>query len=668
MRHILCFSLILLSVTVLIHAADDELTPAYLFNDHAVLQRNQKIPVWGTASPDAIVTASINGNTVSTTSNANGDWRVLLPEMKAGGPYELTIASGKKYLTFTDILIGDVWVCSGQSNMAMSVQNCQNAEDEIAAANYPNIRLLTARIVTSFTPEVMLPGAAWRKCSPETIPSFSAVGYFFGRECHKKSSVSIGLISASCGGTLAEAWTNHEALERVPELKPILERGKNDKSVLTDPEEILMQKEAVKQRRILWKEMIKAEDNMELADATAQPSFDDIAWKTMLLPNQWEKAGLPNFDGMVWFRKTIILPPEWVGKEVILNLGPIDDLDVTWFNGVQVGMRGSFQKQINQFWNVPRHYSVSANLVKAGKCVIAVRVIDANGAGGLWGGNAAEMSLSLANDKDEAIPLAGEWRYWPQLELPEVKFPSSHNLPSVLYNGTINPLLPYAICGAIWYQGESNGNRGYQYRLLFPALIKGWREKWGCDFPFYFVQLPNHYSWQAKPVEHAWAELREAQAMALSLPRTGMACTIDVGDAKDIHPQNKQDVGLRLAQWALKNEYGFEDTVVSGPIYKSMEIEGNIIRIYFTHVAGGLTVKGSLSESFAIAGNDKKFFWAQAKIEGDNVVVFAEEVKEPVAVRYGWAGNPKSSLYNTGNLPTVPFRTDDWPVSTSNNK
>lgn len=390
--------------------------------------------------------------------------------------------------------------------------------------------------------------------------------------------------------------------------------------------------------------------------------FEDSAWKTMEVPGLMQEQGLKGFNGIVWFRKTIEIPAKWEGKELTLNVGVIDDNDFTYFNGVQVGH--------TEGWMTPRSYKIPKELVKSGKAVIAVRVMDTGGAGGI---NGSPESISLHCSQSDVIPLAGDWKYQVSLNIKDipqmpVNTANEPNIPGFLFNAMLNPLIPYSIKGAIWYQGEANTGQAYQYRELMPLMIKDWRDHWGYDFPFYMVQLASFTAQQTAPVDATWAELREAQTRTLHLENTGMAVTIDIGDAFDIHPKNKQEVGRRLALAARAQTYG-EKISYSGPMYDTYQIEGNKIRIYFKHTDGGLkTLNNEVIKGFTIAGIDHKFYWANAVIEGNTIVVSSPEVTFPIAVRYAWADNPICNLYNGANLPASPFRTDDWPGITFGNK
>ena len=394
----------------------------------------------------------------------------------------------------------------------------------------------------------------------------------------------------------------------------------------------------------------------------AATGLEDSAWKTMKVPGLMQEQGLEGFNGIVWFRKTIDIPANWAGKELTLNVGVIDDNDFTYFNGVQVGH--------TEGWMAPRSYKIPKELVKGGKAVIAVRVMDTGGTGGI---NGSPESISLHRSETDAVQLAGDWKYQISLNIKDipqmpVNTANEPNVPSFLFNAMLNPLIPFAIKGAIWYQGEANTGQAYQYRELMPLMIKDWRDRWGYDFPFYMVQLASFTAQQTAPVDATWAELREAQTQTLHLGNTGMAVTIDIGDAFDIHPKNKQEVGRRLALAARAQTYG-EKIPYSGPMYDTYQIEGNKIRIYFKHTDGGLKTKNNeIPKGFTIAGVDHKFHWADAVIDGNSIVVSSPEVAFPIAVRYAWADNPICNLYNGADLPASPFRTDDWQGITYGNK
>ncbi|MBN1805166.1 MAG: hypothetical protein JW837_07945 [Sedimentisphaerales bacterium] len=507
------FGLLLLSSATAVFA--DIKLPAIIGNN-MVLQRGQKVPIWGWATPGEEVMVGVSWNSMkwAVTANKDGKWMFKIIPPKTSGPHEMTI-TGKNEIKISNILVGEVWVCSGQSNMQMTVQNSANAKVEIASANYPNIRLFSVTRKVAAEPQSDCEGS-WVECNPETVPGFSAAAYFFGRELYQRLNVPIGLIHTSWGGTPSEAWTRREVLENEPEAGPILER---------------------------------------YADAVANYPQAKQEYEQKL--EEWKKT---------------------------------------------------VEKARTEGRQIPRR---------------------------------------------PYAPLG----------------PDHPHAPAGLYNAMIAPLIPYGINGAIWYQGESNAGRAYQYRKIFPAMITNWRNDWGQgDFSFLFVQLANFMETKSEPGDSAWAELREAQSMSLDLPKTGMAVIIDIGEANDIHPKNKQDVGKRLALWALAKNYK-KDIVYSGPLFKRMNVEGNKAILSFDHIGSGLMARSSGKlEGFAIAGADRKFVRASADIEGDKVVVSSEKVPEPAAVRYAWADNPVCNLYNKEGLPASPFRTDSWPGVTAGKK
>lgn len=651
-----------------------------IFGDNMVLQRGIPLTVWGKADSGGVVTVEIAGQRKSVVADENDRWRIKLRALKAGGPYTLKVY-GADTTIFNNVLVGEVWLCSGQSNMEWTVRNSKDAEQEMNDANYPEIRMFTVQKEVSEKPKEDCVGE-WKVCTPENVGDFSAVGYFFGRHLHQQLNVPIGMIHSSWGGTPAEAWTSYETLAADTMLSPIVKRYEAD--LKNYPQRLAEYQEQLKQIQASGKRMpIYHEDagNKGYKIGWANLAFDDSDWDSIYVPGFWENREDMQIDGAVWFRKEIEIPDDWAGKDLLLTLGAIDDFDSTYFNGFPIGSTG---EETPQFWLYPRKYLIPADLVKAGKAVVAVRIFDHFGQGG-FGGPASAMKLAL-NDSPETGPilLSGLWRTKVETALDPSKIsgpggnglpeeprgPGHSHSPAGLYHAMLHPLAPYAIKGAIWYQGETNAGRAFQYRTLLPAMIKDWRTLWGQgDFPFGIVQLANYRNLTEEPQESDWAELREAQLLtALNDPNVGLAVTIDIGEANDIHPKNKQDVGKRLALWALAKCYGF-DLEYSGPLYQSMKIDHDKIIVSFTHTAKGLAVVGSDSvKGFAIAGDDYKFVKANAKIEGKRVIVWSDRIKNPVAVRYAWADNPVCNLYNSELLPAVPFRTDDKPGVTFLNR
>ena len=629
-----------------------------LFSDHLVLQRNIKVPVWGWTTPGRKVTVAFAGQTKETLAQPDGKWMVRLDAMSASAEgHVMTISAGEseRLVKIEDVLVGDVWLCSGQSNMEMGIGLC-NATSDIAKADFPQIRLLTVPHLIATEP-VKTVDVHWAPCSPVTVMQglwggFSAAGYFFGRELYTQLKIPIGLIHSSWGGTIAEAWTSTEGLRPLKDFDGRLEQ-------------VAASKQGEKVDFAAEFETWCQRNDPGTQQGWAKAECDVSGWKSVNMPQAFEKAGLPDFDGIVWFRRTFELPADWQEKKLTLGLGPVDDIDTTWVNGVKVG-------QMNRY-DLNRVYPVPSNAVKAGINTVAVRVLDTGGDGGFMG--KPEQMFIKASGTGEPISLAGTWQMRDSAPLGKLPAPPSApdannpNVVTVLYNGMIAPLLPFAIKGAIWYQGESNAPRAAQYRNLLPAMIRDWRRLFRVgDFPFYIVQLAAFQPVHEQPRDNDWAELREAQALtAKNVVHSGLAVAIDVGEANDIHPKNKAEVGRRLALCALAETYK-KPIEYSGPWYKSMKVKGSQVRLAFDHVDGGLAARGSELQGFAIAGEDRKFIWAQAQIEGKYVIVSSPQVAKPVAVRYGWDINPVCNLYNQAGLPAVPFRTDDWPMITKDKK
>jgi len=638
-------------------SAEVRLSP--LFTDNMVLQQKTDAPVWGTAEPGKTVTVVTSWNKASYKAVAgdDGKWMVKVSTPKAGGPYSLTITEeGGKAVLIGNVLVGEVWLCSGQSNMEMPVKGwgkVMNYEKELKdAAKYPKIRLLEVQREVSPQPLDGFKADAdgWMVCSPETLEEFSATAYFFGREIHLKKNVPVGLINTSWGGTIIEAWMSKTALEGVKDLQ-------NEAQMVSEwpaskEERYAVWKEGLSQ----WDKLYAAFNDAYLHLDTYFPSKfqDDSDWDTMRLPGPIE-ALYPGLDGHVLLRKTVDIPQAWEGKPLKLHIAAVDDWDIMYFNDVKFA-EGSG-------WDVERSYEVPAGLVKAGKAILAMRLIDTGNAGAVSGD---DDSFYLEGPDGERIMLAGEWKAKVAADLrvlppKPLNIYDDPNWSTVLYNAMINPLVPYALKGAIWYQGCSNTDRAYQYRDLMSLMIDDWRRAWGYDFPFYITQISSWMDHQTAPEESSWAELREAQDIASRVTaNSGLAVTTDIGDALDIHPKNKQEVGRRLALQALNKTYGMS-VECSGPVYDRYEVDGNVVRIYFRSVGKGLVAKGGKLEGFTVAGADRKFHWAEAQIKGNCVELTCSEVERPLAVRYAWANNPVGNLFNSAGLPAGPFRTDDWP-------
>jgi sialate O-acetylesterase len=619
-----------------------------LFSEHAVLQRGRPAIFWGWANPGTKVTVRFAGQTQQTNAGADGRWTCALDPLAAsndGRRLEIETDQPGLAAVVDDVVVGDLWLCSGQSNMEMGITLCKE-DQEIANAKHPGIRLLTIPQKTAFKPGETF-AAGWKPCSPQALREggwggFSATAYFFGKNLHQQLGVPIGLIHSSWGGTVAEAWTSAPALEAFPEFKAQLDEvSAIASSNAADPEVEYLDDWFQKHDPGTAKGWFKGD-----ADATD--------WREVTLPGNWADCGIPGFEGVVWAQRHIELPAAWADKPLVVRVGEISDNDTTWLNGTVIG-------RTNQF-GVSRRYQIEPGIARLGRNTITLRVTNAGGGGILAGKH--PLCIHPDGDEEATIPLAGKWRLQETSKMADTGRPmiGNPNVPSVLYNGMIAPLVPCSLTGVIWYQGEANASRADQYRKLLPALIHDWRDRFQRDdLAFHIVSLANYQKSNPQPRDDAWAELREAQAMtAKSVPHCGLAVAIDIGDAGDIHPKNKRDVGHRLALSALANTYGRE-VVGSGPWFRSLDVEGGKLRIRFDHSDGGLMFKGSSARSFAIAGDDRKFVWAKALIDGDTVVVSSPSVPQPVAVRYAWDSNPEACLYNGAGLPAVPFRSDDWP-------
>jgi sialate O-acetylesterase len=616
-----------------------------LVSDGMVLQRDAAVKIWGWADKGENVTINFNSETYTAVTDANGRWMVTLSPSKAGGPYDMEIKAAN-FITLKNILIGDVWLCSGQSNMELTMERLKDKyPNEIANSDYNSIRQFEVPDKYYFdAPREDLDSGAWESANPKTIFKFTAIGYFFAKELYQKHHVPIGLINASLGGSPAQAWMSEDALKAFPEDLATLQKYKDNAYIKQIEDKDKAANDA-------WFSRIQQTDKgiAQGEKPWFDPTYDASQWATMNVPGYWADGPLGPVNGVVWFRKEIFCPASMAGKPARLWLGRIVDGDETYFNGKKVG-------EITYEWP-PRKYDIPADLLKEGKNIIVVRVINQRARGGF----VLDKPYQLIG-AGKTIDLKGQWQY----KLGVASEPLSPKTfiqwqPVGLFNGEIAPLLNYSIKGVIWYQGEANTKNPANYQQLFSTLIADWRQRWGeGNFPFLYVQLASFMATKDQPSESNWAELRESQLKCLSVPNTAMVVTTDIGEAADIHPLDKLDVGKRLALAAENIAYGEKDVVYSGPIYKSMTVDGNKITLTFTDVDGGLIAKGGKLKYFAIAGPDKKFVWAKAKIEGDKIVVWNDEVANPVAVRYAWADNPDiANLYNRAGLPASPFRTDD---------
>jgi sialate O-acetylesterase len=616
-----------------------------VIRDSMILQRDAKINLWGWATPNEKIRISFNRKTYHTTTDKSGNWKAQLPPTKAGGPYTIEFIANNK-ISIKDVLFGDVFFCSGQSNMVhqMNIHDVTYAKD-IAEANYPQIRQYWVPTLTNLNgPQADLPIGSWQPAVGDQVRPFSAVAFFFAKQIHEKYGIPVGIINSSVGGTPVEAWTSEEGFKELPSLTETINRNK-DTAYING----LNRKAAASRGNFQQPKDAGLTENIKWFEAAYQASN----WHSINIPGYWEDQGLKDLNGVVWYRKEIDIPASMAGHSAKVFLGRIVDADELYINGKQVG---STSYQYPQ-----RRYNVPADLLKKGKNLFTIRVTNSAGKGGF----VPDKPYCIFSGKD-TIDLKGTWQY----RVGTVYRPqtggfaggiSAQNQPSALYNAMVAPVINYTIKGFCWYQGEANTGQPKQYVKLMTALIADWRSKWKNDsLPFLYVQLPGFMDYNYLPPESNWAMLRESQLKILSIPNTAMAVAIDLGEWNDIHPDNKKDVGERLAIAAYKTVYK-ENIVHSGPTVQTVNIEGNKIVITFSNTGSGLITKdGNLPSEFSIAGEDKKFVWATAKIEGNKIVVSSEEIKNPKYVRYAWSDNPVNpNLCNNEGLMASPFRSDE---------
>ena len=598
-----------------------------------VLQRDVRLKIWGWADVGEQINLSFNGKKIKTITGRDGKWLVVLPVMKAGGPYSMHI-QGLNSITISDILIGDVYFCSGQSNMVLAMERLrENYPNEVNNDNYPEIRNFFVPTKSDVTKQYSdLPASKWKAATGDGILEFGGVTYFFAKKLYQKYKVPIGIINSSVGGTPIEAWMSGDSFSEFPAL---LSQTKNFLDTAY---------------------MNKLKNNSPIITTQqTEPTYVPKTWYKYWIPGYWADQGVRNLNGILYFKKEIDVPVSMTGFPAKLYMGRIIDSDSTFVNGVFVG-NITYQYP-------PRRYNVPADLLKTGKNIILVKVTNTNGKGGF----VPDKNYSLQANA-QSIDLRGEWLYQvnqvfqrPNFSPKATNTPQpivAQNSPTGLYNTMVAPAINYAIKGFLWYQGETNAGQPKQYAKLLPALINDWRSKWGLgNIPFLFAQLPNYMEVDYFPVESDWAQMRQSQLQTLAVDSTGMAVALGAGEWNDIHPLNKKEIGERLALWAEHLVYGAKDMVYAGPIYRSATVQGNKVILSFDHVGSRLVTNDGLPlYHFAIAGADKKYVWAKAKIEGNTVVVWNDVVSSPVAVRYAWADNPRgANLYNANGLPASPF-------------
>ena len=628
-------------------AADNAALPfvSPMFGDNMVLQRGKLNTIWGWSKPGDVIHIEIDGHAAKAVAASDGRWQARIRPPAVGGPYVLKI-DGPQHIELHNVLVGDVWLCGGQSNMELPLSRTRNGGQEISLANHPDIRLYKVQSQASYSPAAILQGE-WKVCSPQTISEnngFSAVAYYFARRIQQDVHVPVGLVEDCLGGTPAETWTSPETLHQLKDF---------------DAQLAEMERLKAKGGPQYGNYIMHWYDDYDpgiKGDTWAATDWDDSNWKSVQIPGGFRELGIPDAPSVCWFRREIVLPNPLPAGKASIHLGVVERMDTTYFNGQWVGASAWVEN--------PRAYDLKPGILKPGTNLVTVRVFKTKPQGGFMS-SPDDLKLVLGNGA--VIPLAGEWKgalavdARPPHPLP-LSFENWPVIPSVLYQGMLQPVAPLAITGAIWYQGEANADRAYQYRTLLPAMIGDWRKLFGQgDFPFYIVSLPAFMHHQEEPAESSWAELRESQALTAAKIHNGaLAVTIDTGDPDNIHPMDKKIVGERLALCALAQHYG-EKIPYQGPTFESVKHLSGALKVYLNHTDGGLAAKDGKPEEFSIAGKDRKWYWADAQIEGDAVVVSSSNVPDPVAVRYAWQSFPMASLYNEAGLPAVPFRTDDWP-------
>ena len=603
-----------------------------IFTDQMVLQQQHQNLIWGKASPGSLLKIEFAGEEILAEVDKKGKWNANLPALPAGETSTLKII-GEDTLEIKGILIGEVWIASGQSNMGYKMSSLkEHYKDEIKNAKNDQIRFLTVEKINEYNEQDDIQTDGWKVTNPDNVLDFSAVGYFFAKYLHENRNVPVGIINSSYGGTAIERWISRESLETFPNYK---KQFAYLDTLDETPESIQKEKEA-------WIKSFKKKypyDNISQKD-----------WKKINAPEWIEKTAYPETDGFFWMRKVVEIPENFVADTIELHLGPIDDLDFTFFNGYYIGNDGP--------WDKYREYAIPGDLVRGGKNEIVIGVMDFASGGGFHG-EPNQLKLQVGNDM---ISLAGEWKVYHAAnreEIPRIPMSQINNSPAGLYNAMIAPVIQYGAKGVIWYQGEANVGRADEYAELFPALIQNWRNKSEQEeLPFLFVQLANYKERVNEPVESEWAELREAQRKTLKVNNTAMAVAIDIGEAKDIHPREKMEVGRRLFLAAQKVAYG-EEVVFTGPVLEKASIEGREVILEFSGANNLVTPGDQPLKGFTIAGKDGIFhFPDQAKIGSNRVLIFSNKIENPAFVRYGWADNPECNLYNEEGLPASPFQTE----------
>jgi len=614
-----------------------------VFGEHMVLQRNKPNRIWGWTKPGTEVRIEIAGQTGKAVAAPDGRWQVEFTPPPAGGPYVMKI-DGPLHVELADLLVGDVWLCGGQSNMEFGLDHALDGAEVIKTATIPNLRLYRVALKSAYGP-ALVPQGNWQRCTPEAFTTnggFSAIAFYFGRKIQAETGVPIGLVQDAIGGTPAETWMNPDTLRKMPDFVPALT-------------EISRLKARGGEEYGNFVSHWYDEYDRGQTENWSSEKFDDSAWKTTTLKNGFSDLGVPTTPAVCWFRKEIVLPDPLPDGTAKILLGIIEKMETVYINGHWTGASSWVEN--------PRAYAIGAGVLHPGENQITLRVLKTKPDGGF---QSPVEDLKIVLGDKTSVALEGGWKAAVSVDarpphLMPLGYENYPTMPSVLFQGMIRPLAPLALTGVIWYQGEANQFKPAQYRTLLPAMIADWRGVFGQgDFPFYIVSLPSFTARQTKPGTDGWTAVRETQAFtARTVPNAGLAVTVDTGDADNIHPTNKLPVGERLALVALRNTY-HRDVICAGPTFAKVETLPGALRIHFTNTNGGLVVKGKKLGEFSVAGADRVWHWAEARLEGDNVIVSSQQVPTPVAVRYAWQANPLATLFNGAGLPAEPFRSDNW--------
>lgn len=654
MRYRLFLSFI--TAIVAVFSAGAKVSLASVFSDHVVLQQQKDIVIWGWSAPGEKLSVTIapetgrNGKASASTirkgkvtASKDGKWIVTMPAMPAGGPYTMVVKGRDETVTVNDIMVGEVWICSGQSNMEFTMRSVNNAEKEISGATNSMIRSFDVVKDMSRFPALDVKGQ-WLVSSPETVAGFSAVAYLFAREIADSLKIPVGIVNASWGGTDIESWMSMEAIDVFPKYKRIMKRLRSE-----ELEDYLRRSKEIEAE---FKKAISLEPG--IPEKWYDTTYDKSQWDVLRVPGLWTDDRLSGVDGVVWTTTEIDVPERLAGREAMLSLGIIDDDDETWLNGYMIGATAGY--------DIKRLYRVPEGVLKAGKNQLTVKIIDNHGGGGCYG--ASDLYFLQVGNERLSI-LDNDWRYKVAVDNEAFEYVEDgpNAFPSRLFNAMVSPLTSFAARGFLWYQGENNAPRAEEYYRLFPAMIRDWRKQWRDEaMPFYWVQLANYMMADDKPSVSQWAVLRDAQNAALALPYTGQAVIIDAGDADDIHPRDKQTVGNRLARLALHNDYGFRNVACDSPQPLSATLSGKDIELTFTNVEEGLVAHDKYGYlcGFSVADRYGKHHWVKAVITApDKVVLDASGIDTPKQVRYAWADNPDdANLFNSANLPSTPFEMD----------